>query len=191
LRPSLEKTITTTKEGLKYRNYLDSDNIKRRRYLFNCSNCGVDCWVQKSKLEVQKVCKACVNKQGVSQEVRDKISKTLINKYQVDPVFKEKVFKARNVASGSDHWNWKGGVTPLNQKTRTSEDCNAWKLAVLHRDNYSCRMCGSKENLQAHHINSWAAFPEDRFILQNGLTMCKECHNFYHKYESEIRRNEN
>jgi predicted HNH restriction endonuclease len=52
-------------------------------------------------------------------------------------------------------------------------------------------MCGSKDNIQAHHINSWADFPEDRFILENGLTMCKPCHDTYHKYEKEVRRNQN
>ena len=41
----------------------------------------------------------------------------------------------------------------------------------------------------ANHINSWAEFPEDRFILENGLTLCKICHKNYHDYEREVKKN--
>lgn len=136
-------------------------------------------------------CRECSLDRKISEEVRNKISLSLRNKYKTDETFKQRVLNARNVKSGVDHWNWKGGATPINQRNRTSEDASAWKLAVLSRDNYSCRMCGSKDELQAHHINSWTDFPEDRFILENGLTMCKPCHSFYHQYEKEVRRNQN
>lgn len=51
-----------------------------------------------------------------------------------------------------------------------------------------CKCC-DKDNLEAHHINSWAEFPEDRFILENGLTLCKICHKNYHDYEREVKKN--
>jgi 5-methylcytosine-specific restriction endonuclease McrA len=122
-------------------------------------------------------------------ERNKQIGDTLREKYQTDPEFRERVAAAQNVKGGSDHWNWKGGVTPLNQRTRTSKESNAWKLAVLHRDKYKCRLCGSDEELHAHHINSWATFPEDRYVLENGLTMCNKCHSTYHKYEKEVKKN--
>lgn len=47
------------------------------------------------------------------------------------------------------------------------------RLAVFERDNYTCRHCGSKENLQADHI-----VPEKRggkAVMDNMQTLCKTC----------------
>lgn len=40
-----------------------------------------------------------------------------------------------------------------------------------------------------HHINSWAEWPEDRFVIANGLALCGPCHKFYHTYVREVRKN--
>jgi 5-methylcytosine-specific restriction endonuclease McrA len=184
-------TVLKTEAGLLYKQKKDKQGVTRRLYQLLCKTCHKPVFIQKSRLKTQQFCQECAKLLSPSPETRVKISKTLQQKYVTDIGFKERVNAARNIPKGEQHWNWKGGVTPLTQKTRTSEGANAWKLAVFHRDQYKCRMCGSKDNIQAHHINSWADFPEDRFVLQNGLTMCKPCHDTYHKYEKEVRRNEN
>ena len=54
---------------------------------------------------------------------------------------------------------------------------------VLKRDGYTCQICGSRENLEAHHI-----IPKSRGgtnIVENGITLCKECHKAVH--EGKIR----
>lgn len=167
---------------------IDKSGVPRRKYLSPCLDCKIDRYVQKSKVGKGR-CKSCSDIRLSTPERNKKISETLRNKYKTDAEFKKRVLAAKSVKRGNEHWNWKGGITPLTQRTRTTEEANAWKLAVLHRDSYTCRMCLSKENLQAHHINSWAEFPEDRFILENGLTLCSDCHNFYHKYEKECNKN--
>ncbi len=58
----------------------------------------------------------------------------------------------------------------------------AWRLAVYRRDVFTCQMpgCGRKGfsvKIQAHHIKRWAEFPELRFQLTNGITLCKRCHS--------------
>ena len=35
-------------------------------------------------------------------------------------------------------------------------------------------------NLNAHHLNGWNAFPEQRFDLDNGVTLCTDCHKDFH-----------
>jgi len=60
-----------------------------------------------------------------------------------------------------------------------------WRIQVFERDNFTCVECGSKKNLQAHHIKRWAEYPELRFDINNGTTLCKRCHS---KTEGYMRK---
>jgi 5-methylcytosine-specific restriction endonuclease McrA len=75
------------------------------------------------------------------------------------------------------HPRWKGGVTPENQRQRSSASAIEWRIAVFARDEFTCVVCGQVGGkLHAHHIKSWAEFPELRFEVGNGVTACKKCH---------------
>ena len=79
---------------------------------------------------------------------------------------------------GSKSVNWKGGVTPINNRIRKSMEYNLWRTAVFERDNYTCiwggKAHGSK--LHADHIKPFCDYPELRFAIDNGRTLCVECH---------------
>lgn len=87
---------------------------------------------------------------------------------------------------------WKGGITPENHKVRDSLEYKIWRRAIFSRDNFTCQKCsqwGGK--LRAHHINNFSDFPELRLIVENGITLCKECHNEFHrKYGIKNNTNE-
>lgn len=51
-----------------------------------------------------------------------------------------------------------------------------WRLRVYKRDFFTCRMCGSNKNLQAHHIKRWAEHPSLHYVVHNGITLCELCH---------------
>lgn len=80
--------------------------------------------------------------------------------------------------SGKNHWNWQGGKTDIIQKLRNSPEYKLWREAVFERDNFTCIWCGDNKggNLQADHIKPFCDYPELRFAIDNGRTLCKSCH---------------
>lgn len=77
---------------------------------------------------------------------------------------------------------WKGGITPENQKIRRSIEYRLWREAVFARDNWTCQKCGQRGGeLDPHHILNFAEHPELRFALDNGITLCRNCHKKFHK----------
>lgn len=78
---------------------------------------------------------------------------------------------------GNKNPNWKGGVTPIYKKIRKSKEYVAWRKAVYERDNYTCQNCKETGGrLNADHIKPFADYPELRFELDNGRTLCVPCH---------------
>lgn len=59
---------------------------------------------------------------------------------------------------------------------RNSERYKRWRKDVFERDGYVCRDCGTKKDLQAHHIKTWLRCPELRYSTDNGITLCRKCH---------------
>ena len=71
-------------------------------------------------------------------------------------------------------------------------------MLVFKRDNFTCKKCGDNSggNLEAHHIKSFAVICHENNInlvkeakkckelwnLNNGLTLCKECHKLTENY---------
>ena len=93
--------------------------------------------------------------------------------------------------TGDKHFNWKGGLTPLRNKIRNSPEYKLWRWAVFTRDNFTCVWCLKKEEvsgkLEADHIQLFADYPELRFAIDNGRTLCKECHKKRHSKSLEER----
>ncbi len=81
--------------------------------------------------------------------------------------------------------NWQGGVTSINLIIKTSKRYQDWRTEVYERDNYTCQICedNSGNNLNAHHIKAFSKYPEQRFIISNGITLCERCHQTITTYE--------
>lgn len=78
---------------------------------------------------------------------------------------------------GENGPNWRGGIYPENQKARRRKEYSEWRSAIFARDNWTCQDCGQRGGrLEAHHVFSFAEFPEHRFDTWNGVTLCKTCH---------------
>jgi len=66
-------------------------------------------------------------------------------------------------------------------------DYKEWRKDVFERDDYTCQKCQVKSGngkmvyLHPHHIQNFSQYIELRFIIDNGITFCKECHMKFHK----------
>lgn len=100
---------------------------------------------------------------------------------------------------------WKGGKQSLTRRVKKIIHTRFnWYAKVYKRDNWTCQHCGSKKNLDAHHINpisilipylikdkvfdsveiqiEWLANqPKIADVeLRNGVTLCRTCHKRVH-----------
>ena len=136
--------------------------------------------------------------QGIPKSEKSKEKRSIAMKklYKENP----KLFKDRAKSyRGKNHYNWKGGKTNINQAIRSLHEMRKWQIAIKKRDK-KCMFCGSKKELEAHHINSVSDMIEKYNIktrddaiscnefweLDNGITLCRKCH-----YELEGRTYDN
>ena len=54
-------------------------------------------------------------------------------------------------------------------------------IEMVIRETGGCERCGSKKNLQIHHIQRRSAKGKD--VPRNLMIVCEKCHKEFHKYE--------
>jgi len=97
-----------------------------------------------------------------------------------------------NSLKGNKHPNWKGGITSENEKLRNSREYKEWRATIYIRDHFTCQMCGEVGGkLEAHHIKRWSDYPELRYDINNGVTLCVECHKLTDNYKRKANVKDN
>jgi hypothetical protein len=77
---------------------------------------------------------------------------------------------------------WDGFKETVNALVRKSVEYQEWRKKVFERDGYTCQDCGKKgDKLNAHHILRFSEYPELRLDIDNGVTLCEECHKETHR----------
>ena len=121
--------------------------------------------------------------------------RSLGHKWTVD---QRRKLSAIRVRDREKNPKWRGGITPENRRIRGSLEYKLWREAVFARDNWTCQFCGArsaKSNpvyLNADHIKPFALYPELRFAIDNGRTLCEPCHKTTDTfgYKATIERTE-
>lgn len=82
--------------------------------------------------------------------------------------------------SGKDSPHWKEDRTKLikSEKKHLDGRYREWMFSVKKRDNWSCRISdiNCKGRLESHHILNWKEYPELRYEINNGITLCHAHH---------------
>jgi len=103
-----------------------------------------------------------------TEEIRNKITGKLKEWHKKNP----------DIQKGENNHQWKGGTSTFRMMIRRSKEYKNWRKSVFKRDHYACVKCEikSKGNLEAHHILPWSLYPNERFNIDNGMTLCIDCH---------------
>ena len=97
--------------------------------------------------------------------------------------------ETREKLSGSNHYNWKGGITPWYKRFAQTIAYKNWRTSVFKRDDYTCQKCMVRGGrLQAHHIRPVRSNKNNLllFDVNNGITLCKECHREVNGHEEKF-----
>jgi len=175
-----------------------SDESHRIRLIHECENCGKtfniipsqlsrgwgkycsrSCWKldihQKAESAlVKKTCSYCGNTFIAHNHNND-------SKYCSNKCSALGTIDHRSDWIGTNNPNWKGGITPENERIRTSAEYKIFRDTVYERDSYTCQKCNETgSNLECHHQYNFAEFPTLRLDPSNGVTFCEDCHDDFH-----------
>lgn len=148
-----------------------------------CKNCGaLFSRSQKKGLYCSRVCFAAQNKGGFKKGDRawnEGMKGISLNRNFIDN-------NPSKPGELSFHWK-KDRSTLVKRQERNDSAYKGWRKSVRDRDGWLCKMVNSDclGKVVAHHILPWAEFPELRYEVNNGITLC----NFHHprKRDEEMR----
>lgn len=144
--------------------------------------CSKKCYTEAQKLGLHK------NALGYkhTEETKKHLSEVHIGKIGYwlgkDSPFKGHFGSKRLDIIGKNNPNWNNGSTLLRQQKRHSIEYKEWRRKVFERDDFTCQICSKRGiYLEPHHIKSWEKYPELRYSVENGQTLCKTCHSLIDK----------
>jgi len=82
---------------------------------------------------------------------------------------------------GKNHPRWGGDETLEHERIRKRIEYKTWRETIFSRDKWTCQKCKMRgKKLNVHHIFNFADFSDLRISVDNGITLCEECHKEFH-----------
>ena len=125
---------------------------------------------------------------------KDHIAKAMVGKQNSLGVKRSLEFRERLSEYWKDnpnHNHWIDGKHAERKSKRAKEssrlEYRLWRTSIFERDNYTCVKCGKRGGLlHVDHIKPHCLFPELRFDVDNGRTLCKPCHQATETYAGKM-----
>jgi hypothetical protein len=156
---------------------------KKPRHVLNCPCCKKDFQIADWQLKKgQKYCsKVCGDKLKTYKNLFEKGHPDLVpaerRGHSDETKEKIKITQRKIIKRGEANPNWRGGKRNERKKAMATFEYRDWRKSVFERDNYTCVCCGVRGvYIEADHIKPWCAFPELRYDINNGRTLCRPCH---------------
>lgn len=161
-----------------------SNKIKGRN--INCKICNKKIWVIPSR-EKDGRGKYCSKK---CSNIGMKETSYIVTRTEEQRL--SDIKKSSITRGGSNSHLWRGGVTSLRMQIYHLDENKEWRNKIYERDDYTCQICGTKGyKLNADHIKSFSLIKKENNIktlddainceelwdINNGRTLCKDCHN--------------
>lgn len=90
----------------------------------------------------------------------------------------KKSFKEKMSGRNNPNWIEDRSLIKLGDRYLHDPLVKQWRMEVKKRDNFTCRIadnnCGGR--IEVHHILRWSEFPELRYKVNNGITLCHAHH---------------
>jgi len=105
--------------------------------------------------------------------------------------------------TGNKNFNWKGGISKIDKLCRCMSEYKQWRSDCFSRDNWTCQTCQNKGFVTVHHIKglnkivrefnlksvSDARNCIELWDLENGVTLCEDCHKLTDNYKGRAKNN--
>ncbi len=177
-RRKLGLAVSIGKKGSKY-----SDEHKKNMSL---AHMGKNTWSKGRKLTEEHKRKMSLGMKGVKKPPRSEEYKRNASLANLGKHYSPATEFTSERISGKNNPNWVNGNYANIVKSK--KEYRLWRKAVVERDGYACIWCNSKIRIEADHIKSFALYPELRFAIDNGRTLCRECHKTTDTYGGNTRR---
>jgi endogenous inhibitor of DNA gyrase (YacG/DUF329 family) len=88
----------------------------------------------------------------------------------------------KEASLGENNPNWNETLTAEERaKGRNFPEYYEWRILIYKKDGHTCVKCASRKNLVAHHLDAYHWAKEKRTNVDNGVTLCKDCHGDFHR----------
>ena len=166
------RTINGVKKPFSYCKECER-KYNNNRYTHTCEECGKEYRSGKKK---STLCKECYNKK-VGKMGRKNLIEHNAKQYGENNYF----YGVHRYGENNPNYN-PNKTDEEREQQRNIIGYDKWRNEVYKRDNYTCQYCNDNKggNLVAHHKNSYDWCKEERTDINNGVTLCEECHKKFH-----------
>lgn len=164
-----------------YKNRIPKFCSRKCSSTFNCKRTDVRKKMSDAKIgyiPYNKLVRYKSNCIECNKEIENRLGAKYIKKF-CSMFCRNENYKKRDYSfmSGINSHFYIHGNCTNNELQRKSGKYKNWRESVFKRDNYTCVICKVKGGvLNADHILSFAHYPDKRFDIDNGRTLCYECH---------------